>query len=140
MIGTKSFILQTSTRYLKYMLIAFSVFLFWRGHNSPGGGFVGGLMAASALILHAFAFGVEQTRKSLWCDPRTFIGMGLLFAISSGIISFFKNDPFMSGQWTEFHLPMHMELALGTPVLFDLGVYFVVMGVAINIIFALLEE
>ena len=136
----QSMILQTSTRYLKYMLLFFSVYLLLRGHNEPGGGFVGGLMAASAFILYAIAFNVNEARAKIKWEPQTFIAFGLLCAVFSGILSLLAGDAFMTGEWEKFYLPFHIKLKIGTPLLFDIGVYLVVFGVTLNMIFALLEE
>lgn len=135
----KSLIFQTSVRYLGWMMIALSVFLLLRGHQNPGGGFVGGLMIAAAFILQAFSSGVESTRQILKVNPVIFVGLGLLCALLSGIISFLFGDPFMTGAWWFGQLgPLKLEA--GTPQLFDLGVYLVVFGSTLTIILALLEE
>ena len=133
-----SLILSTATRYILPLMLLFSVYLLLRGHNEPGGGFVGGLIAASAFALYAFAFHVDQARQALRVDPRYLIGIGLLIAVSSGIISLFYADPFMTGQWGQQPIPVLGKI--GTPVLFDLGVYLVVIGVTLTIIFSLAES
>jgi multicomponent Na+:H+ antiporter subunit B len=68
------------------------------------------------------------------------IGFGLLIALCSGLISLFKLKPFMTGLWLHANLPILGEFHLGTPLLFDLGVYFVVVGITTHIIFTLAEE
>jgi len=75
-----SLILSTATRLLLPLLLMFSIFLLLRGHNEPGGGFVGGLVAAAAFALHAIAYSVAATRRLLIIDPRALIGTGLLIA------------------------------------------------------------
>lgn len=133
-----SLILSTATRYLLALLFLFSIFLLLRGHNSPGGGFVGGLVASTAFMLYAFASDVEQARKVLRIEPRIFIGVGLLTAVGSGLISVFINSPFMTGLWYPNTVPVFGKL--GTPVIFDIGVYLVVLGVTLTILFSLLER
>jgi multicomponent Na+:H+ antiporter subunit B len=135
----KSVILQTATRLLFPLLLVFSVFLFFRGHNEPGGGFIGGLVGASAFVLFAIAFGTRVTRKLLRIDPRVMVGWGLLFALISGIMSMMAGDAFFTGQWT-FPVLFGTELHLGTPLIFDIGVYLVVVGFTLAVIFALEEE
>lgn len=135
----KSVILQTATRLLFPLLLVFSLFLFFRGHNEPGGGFIGGLVGASAFVLFAIAFGTEITRKLLRMDPRVMVGWGLLFALISGIVSMMAGDSFFTGQWI-FPLVFGAELHLGTPLIFDIGVYLVVVGFTLAVIFALEEE
>ena len=133
-----SLILSTATRYLLPLLLLFSVFLLLRGHNEPGGGFVGGLVAAAAFALDAIAHGVAQARRLLGVDPRTLMGLGLLIALASGLLGLAGGDPFMTGLWTEGKLPVLGQV--GTPLLFDAGVYLVVIGVILTIVFALSEE
>jgi len=133
----KSLILSTATRYLLALLLLFSFFLLLKGHNSPGGGFVGGLVAASAFVLYAFAFDVTNARQALRIDPRVFIGVGLLTAVSSALLSLFLNLPLMTGLWLKEPLPVLGKV--GTPVIFDIGVYMLVLGVTLTIIFSLAE-
>ena len=90
-----SIILRTATRFLMTLLILFSIFLLLRGHNEPGGGFVGGLVAAAAYILHALAFDVSATRAALRVAPRTLIGLGLLLAVGSGLLPLLLGRPFL---------------------------------------------
>jgi multicomponent Na+:H+ antiporter subunit B len=134
-----SLILSTATRYLLPLLLLFSVFLLLRGHNDPGGGFVGGLVAAAALALYGLAFTSSQARRFLNIEPRYLIGIGLLIALSSGLIAvFWQGAPFMTGVWGTTELPAVGKP--GTPLLFDLGVYLVVVGVALTILLALAED
>jgi multicomponent Na+:H+ antiporter subunit A len=127
-------IFRTAARLLMPLLLLFSVFLLLRGHNEPGGGFVGGLVAAAAFALYAIAFGVERARQALLVKPLTLLGAGLLVALASGIPAALRGQPFMTAQWA-------LEpVALGTPVLFDVGVFFVVTGVVLMMIFSLAEE
>jgi multicomponent Na+:H+ antiporter subunit B len=133
-----SLILSTATRYLLPLLLLFSIFILLRGHHEPGGGFVGGLIAAAAFALYAFAYNVTSARQALRVNPRVFIGLGLLLAISSGLISLLDGVPFMTGRWLEQPLPILGKV--GTPVMFDVGVYLVVLGVVLLIVFSLAES
>lgn len=133
-----SLILSTAVRYLFPLLLLFSVFLLLRGHNEPGGGFVGGLVWAAAFSLYAIAKGVATARRALSVDSRTLIGLGLLMAASSGIVALVAGQPFMTGLWTEQPIPVLGKV--GTPLLFDTSVYLVVIGVTLTIIFTLAEE
>lgn len=132
-----SLILSTATRYILPLLLLFSLFLLLRGHNEPGGGFVGGLVAAAAFALYAIAYGVRTARRVLGVDPRTLIGVGLLVALGSGVLGLALGAPFMTGLWSEYAVPILGKV--GTPLLFDIGVYLVVIGVTLTIIFALAE-
>jgi multicomponent Na+:H+ antiporter subunit B len=133
-----SLILSTATRYLLPLLLLFSVFLLLRGHNDPGGGFVGGLVAAAAFALHAIAYGVAPTRRLLAVDPRMLLSLGLLTSLTSGLVGLALGLPFMTGIWSKGTLPVLGKV--GTPLLFDVGVYLVVIGVVLTIVLALAEE
>lgn len=135
-----SLILQTATRYLIDLLLLFSIFLLLRGHNEPGGGFVGGLAAAAAFVLYTLAFDVASARKLLRIDPHVLIGAGLLIAIVSGLVGLFFNNAFLTGEWFKWNVLNVFELELGTPLFFDIGVYLVVLGVTLLIVFSLFEE
>lgn len=127
-------ILVTATRYLMPMLLLLSAFLLFRGHNLPGGGFIGGLVASATFILHSFAYGVDDTRKLLRVNPLFLIGAGLLTALGSGVAGLLSGRPFMTGLWGSLE-GMHV----GTPVVFDVGVYLVVIGSVLTIILSLAE-
>lgn len=135
-----SLILRTATRLLVTLLLLFSLFLLWRGHNAPGGGFVGGLVAAAAFALFAIAYDLHAARRLLRIDPRTLIGAGLLVAAGSGVTALLRGQPFMTGQWAAVPLPGVGRVDLGTPILFDVGVYLVVVGVVLTIVFSMMEE
>ncbi|MEX1117945.1 MAG: Na+/H+ antiporter subunit B [Terrimicrobiaceae bacterium] len=133
-----SVILNATNRILSGLLIVFSVFLLLRGHNLPGGGFAGGLVASCAFVLQALTFGVASAKKLLVFDPRTLIAVGLIVALISGLPALFEGLPFMTGLWDKTPLPIVGKL--GTPLLFDLGVYIVVGGISCLIVFSLGEE
>jgi len=132
-----SLILRTATRFLITLLLLFSVFLLLRGHNDPGGGFVGGLVAAAAFALYTIAYDVAAARRALWFEPRTLIATGLLAAAGSGLTAFAAGRPFLTALWGTLQLAD--PVAVGTPLLFDAGVYLVVVGATLTIIFSLAE-
>lgn len=134
-----SVILRIAARHLTLILLLASVILLLRGHNAPGGGFIGGLLAASAVALRAMACGVDDARRLLRFDPRTLINGGLLVALSSGLPALLSDKPFMTGMWIVPELPLFGALPLGTPLWFDLGVYFAVIGFTLTIFFTLAE-
>jgi multicomponent Na+:H+ antiporter subunit B len=135
-----SLILRTATRFLIPLLLIFSIFLLLRGHNEPGGGFVGGLVAASAFVLYTISHGVDATLDALWADPHRIIGVGLLVTLLSAIVPLFSGLPFLTAQWSTLTLPGNATLELGTTFFFDLGVYITVFGVTLMIILALARE
>jgi len=134
-----SLILQTWLRVLKPVMLLFAVFLLLRGHNEPGGGFIGGLLAAAAFLLHAFAYDVDSAMRALRVPPRRLAAAGLLTALASGCISLLAGRPFMTGLWTDLG-PLVPGLKLGTPLLFDVGVFLLVLGISLMILFRLMEE
>lgn len=133
-----SHILTTATRFLLPLLLLFSLFLLHRGHHEPGGGFVGGLVAAAAFSLYTIAFTVREARQVLRVSPRLLIVIGLSCAAGSGLVAVALGRPFMTGVWLPFEVPALGKL--GTPLLFDIGVYLVVVGVVLMIVFALAED
>jgi multicomponent Na+:H+ antiporter subunit B len=132
-----SLILRTATRFLITLLLLFSLFLLLRGHNDPGGGFVGGLVAAAAFALYTIAYDVTAARRALWFEPRTLIATGLLAAVGSGMAALAARRPFLTALWVKVELAD--PVAVGTPLLFDTGVYLVVVGATLTIIFSLSE-
>ena len=134
----RSSILQTATRFLMPLLLLFAVFLLWRGHNEPGGGFVGGLVVAASFVLYAMAYGVEAGRRALLVDPATLLGGGLLVALLSGVPAILVGQPFMTAQWATLGIGSHV-LAVGTPLVFDVGVFLTVIGVVVTIVFTLAD-
>jgi multicomponent Na+:H+ antiporter subunit B len=135
-----SVILQTTTQFLTSLLLLFSLFLLLRGHHLPGGGFVGGLVAGAALGLYALAYGAKEARRALLVDPRLFIALGLLTALASGLVSLAREPVYLAGRWVQAQLPFAGNLEIGTPLIFDIGVYLVVCGVTWTILFALAED
>jgi multicomponent Na+:H+ antiporter subunit A len=127
-------IFRTAARLLMPLLLLFSVFLLVRGHNEPGGGFVAGLVAAAAFALYAIAFGVRRARQALVVKPLDLLGVGLLLAVLGGVPAVLRGKPFLSALWASGPVP------LGTPALFDVGVFLVVAGVVLMMIFSLAEE
>jgi multisubunit Na+/H+ antiporter MnhB subunit len=135
-----SLILQASTRVLLPVLLLFSVFLLLRGHNDPGGGFTGGLVAAAAFALYAIAYDAESARRALRVEPQLLIGAGLLLAVGSGLVGLLAGDPFLTAKWAAVDLPGFGHIELSTVLLFDVGIYLVVLGVTLVIILSLAEE
>jgi len=131
----KSAILQNATRYLLPILLLFSFFLLLRGHYYPGGGFVGGLVAAIAFVLHSFANGTESTMKILRHKPLSLIPIGLCAAALSVVAPLLWDLPPMTGLW--FEQPVPVIGMIGSALFFDIGVYLVVIGVVLTILFTI---
>jgi multicomponent Na+:H+ antiporter subunit B len=136
----RGLILPTAATWLMPLLVLFSVFLLLRGHNEPGGGFAGGLVAAAAFVLLSIASGVDAARRALHVDPRTLVGVGLLLMLVGGIIApLLFGDPFLTAHWLPLPVGSY-EVSVGTPLIFDVGVYLAVAGTILLIAFSLEEE
>ncbi|MDZ4204906.1 MAG: Na+/H+ antiporter subunit B [Bacteroidales bacterium] len=129
-----SLVLSTATKILLPVLLVFSFFVLIRGHYEPGGGFVGGLVAASAFALYSISHGIKETRR-LFPHSRLFIVVGLSTALLSGVLSVVMGKDAFTGLWTNFALPVIGKLS--TPFMFDVAVYLVVIGVGTSVIFTL---
>jgi len=136
----KTVILQIALPYIRFILIFFSVVTLLRGHNFPGGGFIGGLMASGAFIFQALAWDVSSSVKTLRISPAGLTGLGLLLAFLSTLPGIFNGKPFFTGTWVKIPIAGDFSLKLGSPLLFDTGVYFTVCGVVLLFIFTLMEE
>lgn len=128
-------IFETAIKLLLPLFIVFSLFLLFRGHNSPGGGFIGGLLASIGLFLRAMVFGTNNTIAKYKLRPIGIIAIGLTVALVSVLIPVFNGMPLMTGLWLDIIIPIIGKL--GTPLLFDIGVYILVIGVVLNITFIL---
>lgn len=137
---SNSLILRASARYLMLTCVLLSLFILLRGHNEPGGGFIGGLIGALGVATYAMAHGRSRTLALLRIDPKAWTGLGLLLALASGLIALALHaEPFLEHQWTDLELGP-LVLPLGTTLLFDVGVYLTVMGFALAFLLPFLEE
>ena len=125
--------------YLASLMVLFSIFVLLRGHNEAGGGFIGGLIAASAFGIYGIACGVEPVRRAMYFHPLTLAGAGLMMAVLSGVASFLFAVPFLTGLWS-FPQILGSEVAISSPLFFDIGVYLVVVGSISSIALALEER
>jgi multicomponent Na+:H+ antiporter subunit B len=135
----RSIIFRTITPYLTSLMVLFSIFVLLRGHNEPGGGFIGGLIAASAFAIYGIACGVAPVRRALYFHPMAISGSGLLLATLSGLLSVFFEVPFLTGLW----LPegfLGIDFAISSVLLFDIGVYLVVVGSLTSVALSLEER
>jgi multicomponent Na+:H+ antiporter subunit A len=131
--GARSVVLQAGARLLLALLLLASLFMLWRGHNEPGGGFIGGLFASAAVVLYLLAFRQGATERLMRAAPQSALTAGLAVAVASGLLAAARAGlPFLTGQWVEVG-----ELKLGTPLLFDLGVFLVVVGFTLTIVLSI---
>jgi multicomponent Na+:H+ antiporter subunit B len=134
----RSLILPAVARHMIPLLLIFSVFLLFRGHNEVGGGFVGGLVAAAGLMLYGLANSFNALSRALPAEPRIFVTVGLLLAGLSGLFSLLQGLPFMTGLWAPGAVPVIGKL--GTPLLFDTGVYLLVVGIVLWMMLTFAED
>ncbi len=135
-----SFLFLVVSRVLCWPLGLLSLYLLYRGHNSPGGGFIGGLVGASALLLPVFAEAEGTYHRTLSTLPEKLLGCGLLLAAGSGLLGL-GTGTFLQGLWLPaFSLPLLGVIHLGTPLLFDCGVYLTVAGFVLLVTFRFLQR
>lgn len=127
-------ILRMTSRVAMFIILTFSWYLFFAGHNNPGGGFIGGLMTSAALVLLAIAYGQEVMRSIVPLNFQKVMATGLLIAFLTGLGSLWFGVPFLSHAFGHEYLPILGEVELATAVIFDLGVYLTVVGVTMTII------
>ncbi|MCB9993408.1 MAG: Na(+)/H(+) antiporter subunit B [Hyphomicrobiaceae bacterium] len=134
----KTVIFRTIAPSLAAIMLVFSVFVLLRGHNEPGGGFIGGLIAASAIAIYGIAAGVDEVRSAIRVRPLNIAAFGVFIAGLSGLLSLSQHVPYLTGLWTFFSVGAG-EVAISTPMVFDIGVYLVVLGTVSAVALALEE-
>ncbi|MEN8801988.1 MAG: monovalent cation/H+ antiporter subunit A [Thiogranum sp.] len=127
-------ILVTVSKLLLPIALLVAAFLFLRGHNEPGGGFIAGLVTAVALILQYIAEGSRTTRRRLPWDHLGLIGAGILIALLTGVASWLFGYPFLTSTYSYVSLPVIGTFELASAMLFDLGVYLAVVGTVLLIL------
>ncbi|MDD2583707.1 MAG: MnhB domain-containing protein [Bacteroidales bacterium] len=132
-----SVILQLATPYVRSLLIFFAFVALLRGHNNPGGGFIGGLLAALAIVFSSFAFDRRPVQRKLKIKPGGYVAMGLVFLLLSFSPSLLKSQMLMEGVWVTIPMGILGELNVGSPLLFDIGVFMAVIGVTLMFFFTL---
>lgn len=137
---TNDVMLKTTTKFVSFIIFLFSVYIFFAGHYTPGGGFVGGLLASSAIVLLLLAYDLKTVKKILPINYVKLSATGIVLSIATATIAILFDKPFFTHFFDDFHLPLFGETLLHTATLFDLGVYFVVIGVTMTIIETLGED
>ena len=131
-----SLIFSTAARALFWIMLAVSLVILWRGHNQPGGGFVGGLVAAMSVGVLTLSSGVAKARQTLRVSPVALAGAGVALALLSGIPGMLVGAGFLTHQWMIFE----NGFKIGTTFVFDVGVYCAVMGGMLCLVFRLYED
>lgn len=133
-----SIILRTVAKLMLPLLLLLSLFMVVRGHNLPGGGFIGGLLASAGVILQIVAFGPDRARAIIPINFLNLAAVGVLFAAVWGLLGLATGQPYMTAFWIKEPIPGIGKL--GTPFLFDIGVYLTVIGVTTQLALVLAEE
>lgn len=132
-----SVILQIAAKYVRWLLVFFAIVALIRGHNHPGGGFIGGLLVALSIIFYSFAFDAKTANGKLKLQPEGYIAFGLLLILLSVLPGLIQKEFLMAGVWITIELPIFGALKLGTPFLFDIGIFLAVIGVTLMFFFSL---
>jgi multicomponent K+:H+ antiporter subunit A len=127
-------IMQTLTRLILPLMLMVAIYIFIRGHNLPGGGFIAGLIAAIALIVQYLSNGIEWTQNQLRFHKHTLIYLGLFNATFTGVMSMFLGYPFLTSAFTHLHWPIIGEFEIASAIAFDVGVFLVVVGSTVKIL------
>lgn len=133
-------ILKSTSSIIIFILFGFALYLLLAGHNSPGGGFVGGLTTSAAVLLMFMAYGEKTVNKVLPLNFVFFIPLGLLIAVLTGLGALLFNVPFLTHTFGVINFPLIGEIELATAMLFDLGVYFTVFGTTMTIILTIASD
>lgn len=134
----KPFVLNSAGKMLFPVILGLSILVLYRGHNLPGGGFIGGLLGAASFIFLGIGDSMAVAKKKLRIDPVVLLGIGLGLALASAIPGLLAGGYFMKGLWLpDFTLPLLGTIHVGTPLIFDVGVYLTVMGFVLHTTFSL---
>lgn len=136
----RSLILDTTVRLVFDAVLVFSVYLLFAGHNQPGGGFVGGLVAAAGIALRYIAGGLGDVRNLLPIRPWTFLSLGLALAVGSAIVPLLTGGGPLDQGAVEWTMPLLGDIKATSATIFDTGVYLVVVGLVLMIFEALGED
>ena len=137
MSGERSEILDEADRWLFPVIVLVSVYVALRGHNAPGGGFAGGLVAGAAFVLRFLAGGEISVRRSVIARSTTLIGTGLLIAVSTAIAPLVVGDALLESTIWKPRVPLIGEVKIVSSAIFDVGVYLLVIGVVLAVLLAL---
>ncbi len=133
-------ILKTVSKAVVLIIFTFGIYLFFSGHDQPGGGFIGGLVIASAFVLMFLSYDSETVSEALPIDFKKLSALGVLLATMSGIAPVFFGGAFLSQSFGSFDLPIFGKTELATITIFEAGIALTVIGVVVNIILSISED
>lgn len=136
----RSIILETSVHAIFPTALLFSVFLLFAGHNAPGGGFVGGLVAGAAVVLRYVEGGSDALRRTLPVAPTTMLGSGLAIALTTAVAPLLAGKELLESGKLSLEVPLVGTVKATSALPFDIGVYLVVLGLVLTVLRTLGEE
>jgi multicomponent Na+:H+ antiporter subunit A len=138
--SARSVVLETTVRLLFHTVLVFSAYLLFAGHNQPGGGFVGGLVAGCAFVLRYAVTGREGIREAVPVDPTIPLGLGLLLAACTGLAALVLGGQFLESGKVELDVPVLGVVKATSALPFDTGVFLVVVGLVLLVLQTLGDE
>lgn len=136
----RSLVLDVGVRATFHTVLLFSLFLLFSGHNAPGGGFVGGLVAGAAFMLRYLAGGADEVDRAEPLAPEVLLGSGLLLAVLTGTASLVLGGEFLESAYRTSDVPVLGKVAVTSVLVFDIGVYLVVVGLVVSVLRSLGRE
>lgn len=127
----RSMILDTSIRLVYHPVLVLSLYLMFAGHNQPGGGFVGGLVAGIGIALRFIAGGIDEVRAALPVQPWTLLGLGLLIASVTAVVPMAFGGAILESTKVQWDAPLLGTIKTTSALIFDMGVYLVVVGLVL---------
>src|SRR5699024_5653271 len=137
---TNDVILQAVVKVVVFIILTLAIYLFIAGHNSPGGGFIAGLILSSAFVLLYLAFDMETVNKGLNLNFIVVAAVGVFLAVGTGFLSLFRHEAFLTHSFTEKSFSLIGITELGTVTIFEAGVALAVVGVVVTIILSISED
>ena len=133
-------ILQTAVKAIVFIVLTFSTYILFAGHHNPGGGFIGGLITASALVLLYISFDIKTVHDIIPIDFKLVGALGVMISLLSGVGALLFDAPFLSQTYWYQDLPLFGRTEIATALVFDLGVYLAVVGTTMTIILSISED
>lgn len=139
--NTDSFLLKSLIQLVFLLVNIVSAYILFRGHQLPGGGFIAGLMTGISFILLGMAKGWQLLRHELPVDPMRLATAGVALALGSGLLPMLAGKEFLTQyNWHWDHFPMLGEIHVGTPLIFDAGVFLLVSGMTVKLVAVLVRS
>lgn len=133
-------ILQSVTRIVIFIILTLALYLFFAGHDQPGGGFIAGLVLASAFVLLLLAFDMETVQKGIPFDFQHVAALGVIIVLLSGSGVTILGQPFLQQSFMHIQIPLYGTIELTTVTIFETGVALTVVGVVVTIILSISKD